>query len=181
MQIWDQKQFQEQIKNELWSHAKAVEEEKAYNTETLKQPKKPKRDTFAEMEEKQRDIPLHRDSRRFIMIEDEDEDQKSATLTSKERFESDERPSGEEYEMKMRPPEYTDEAGEEEPLVSENRRKGKEKKKGRKESRDTDDEYDADIVGKTTPLYSNPVFVKKRNKSEDEIELQDGTQADSWV
>jgi len=183
MQIWDHEQFQEQFRNELWSHSRAVEEEKSHKTETLKQPRKPKRDTFAEMEERQRDIPLHRDSRRFVMIEDIDDDefeaQKRATLSARERMASDEKPGREEYEMKNKPPAYSDDAGEQDPLVSKDKKK-KEKKKGKKGSA-SKEEDEEDDVGETTPLYTNPVYVNKKQKEEDTVELQDGSQADSWV
>ena len=185
MQIWDNQQFQEQFRNELWSHSKAVEEEKSYKTDTLKQPKKPKRDTFAEMEEKQHDIPLHRDSRRFVIIEDADDDdydaRKGATLTARERIGSDEKPSRDAYEMKNRPPAYSDDAGEQDPLVSKDKKKTKEKKKGKKGSASRDEDDDVDGVGETTPLYNNPVYVSRNQKDEDTVELQDGSQADSWV
>lgn len=183
MQVWDYKEFQDPIRNELWSHAKAVEEEKAYKTETLRQPQKPKRDTFAEMEEKQRDIPLHRDSRRFVMVEDEGDDDddasKGATLPSRGRIGSDDKAPREEYEMRYRPPAYDDDyAGEQDPLVSKAR--GKEKKRGKGGSGSRDDEDD-EGAGETTPLYSNPVYVSKSERDEENIELEDGKQADSWV
>ena len=185
MQVWDHNQFQETFKNELWSHSRAVEEEKSYKTETLKQPKKPKRDTFAEMEEKQRDIPLHRDSRRFVMVEDQGDDYddgRAATLPSRGRIESDEKPPREEYELKDRPPAYSDDAGENDPLVSKDKKKNKEKKKGKKGSASrADDDDEGDGVGETTPLYHNPVYVSKKGRDDDHIELQDETKADSWV
>lgn len=207
MQLWDFKEFQDPIRKELWSLNKALEEEKAYKTATLKQPKKPKRDTFAEMEESQKDIPLRRDSRRFVMIEDKDDDEEEASpLPQKRNIDDEER--GQEIEMKERPPAYQngeESKGEEEPLVSGKSKKGKKDKKKDKKDKSKKSEQDKEvlyakpnkpkksgsasrneddeeaIVGETTPLYSNPVYKSKTGKEEDTVKLQDGTQADSWV
>ena len=185
MQVWHFKQFQDPIKKELWSHSKATEEEKAYKTATLKQPPKAKRDNYAEMEEKQTDIPLRRDARRFVMIEDKDDDDddyQAGTLPSKGRLDNDEKPAREEIEMRERPPAY--ESREEEPLVSgkstkEKKDKKKKSKKGSTSSRLEEDEDE--VEGETTPLYSNPIYKGKTEKDDEKVKLQDGSQADSWV
>ena len=183
MQVWHYKQFQEAIKKELWSHSKASDEEKAYKTATLKQPKKPKRDTFAEMEEKQQDIPLRRDSRRFVMVEEnEADDDGYQPISLSGKAERDEKPPTEEYEMKSRPPAYS--ASEDEPLMpgtDSKKSKAKKEKKPKKGSASKDDEEDGSVEGETTPLYANPVYKSRKERDDDKIQLQDESKADSWV
>eukprot|EP00794_Sanderia_malayensis_P016932 gene16932-18639_t len=201
MQLWEFKEFQEPIKKELWSHSKAIEEEKAFKTATLKQPKKPKRDNLAEMEENQTDIPLRRDSRRFVMIEDRDEDERQVP-TLKRDISEDQDADRNAYELKERAPPQYEENDENDPLMAGKgkKEKGKDKKakKAEKEnapvyakpnkpkksskSRSKSEEDEEDGEGsETTPLYTNPVYKGKSDRQEDTVKLQDGTQADSWV
>ncbi len=130
------------------------------------------------------------------MIEDDDdEDQASPLPMKRDLNEPGAERSKEQYEMKERPPAYGDKENEErEPLVSgksakeKNKKDKKDKKKveelyakpdksKKKAARDEDDESAA---GETTPLYTNPVY-KGKSQREDTVQLQDGTQADSWV
>ena len=168
------------IKKEMWSHNKAAEQERAFKNATLKQPKK-KGDIFAEMEEEQTAVPIQRDSRRYIKIEEDDESDDLAIL--KKRPEEN-RGGDEEFELRdidSKPPSYKvdeeDGLTEEKPLMGEkdSNKKGKDKKKD-KENGPKDD----------GPIYAKPDKSKKKQKGTDDekIRLQDAdddSAADSWV